>query len=818
MIESRIFTFIYSLMKRYFTVFVFALLGRLQSNAQSVDKIINTYTVSHPFEQVYVHVDNNWYSAGDTIWFKAYVLANALPSAFSANLYADWFDTAGKLLSHETFFIAQGECNGQFSIPSNYSGNKIYLLAYTRWMLNEDTITLFHKAINIIPVKPGILSALSSTKTETQKTFLQFFPEGGNLVAGVVNKIAFKATDQNGNPIELTAIIKNNHGVIRRNISTIHDGMGYFYLNPRAGNSYMAQYARSPGDTLSFNLPEVQSSGIAMEVVPGNGIRKVILRKSENASANSNETHKIYLLTTQNGFTKSLSAIQLLTEDTISIPVDVPVSNLPSGIITFTVFDEDWSPLAERVSFIRGADIDNKIPQLSITEKNLDKKKRNSISLQNTDSIAANLSIAITDEEIPADTVNNITSYLLLTENIKGKIKNPAYYFEDSSVQRQQQLDLVMLTNGWRRYNWQQIKPGNVPKIHYQRDSAYFFLAGNIINKKSKQPQKLSFLFKNKESLGDYNLPVNNNGYFADSTFIIYDTTRISYRFNKNQGIEIKYLQLPEAAYNIYPFLLDTSSTNIEQNVLFKSFDSYKTLALVTVVHRKKYQTTIDSIENLYESPLFKSAPALKTVYLENNVASNTYGVGVNDFRSFILSKLSIDINDIYPINYNQTLQYFVDEHLTTKGAAAQTPASEIVLMKYYKYFASAPGGGGGAQLTSGSFAPLTHNAGVLAIYTKRGESETKNIVIDNPLSSVIIGYTVSKEFYSPDYSVEKDENFVLDRRKTLYWNPQVDLNNSNSKNLQFSFYNNDYAKKIRIIIEGIKSDGTPIHIDKVLE
>src|SRR5580698_9059089 len=99
--------------------------------AQDIGNAINAYTSNYPVEQAYLHLDNNLYSAGDTVWFKAYMLANSLPSALSANLYIDWYDTSGKLLLHQVYPIYHATVNGQFSIPSAYAGSAIHLLAYT---------------------------------------------------------------------------------------------------------------------------------------------------------------------------------------------------------------------------------------------------------------------------------------------------------------------------------------------------------------------------------------------------------------------------------------------------------------------------------------------------------------------------------------------------------------------------------------------------------------------------------------------------------------------------------------------------------------
>ena len=46
-------------------------------------------------------------------------------------------------------------------------------------------------------------------------------------------------------------------------------------------------------------------------------------------------------------------------------------------------------------------------------------------------------------------------SYCYLSTEIKGNIHNPAYYFDSNNKDRQAALDLLLLTQGWRRYVWE---------------------------------------------------------------------------------------------------------------------------------------------------------------------------------------------------------------------------------------------------------------------------------------------------------------------------------------------------------------------------
>lgn len=78
-------------------------------------------------------------------------------------------------------------------------------------------------------------------------------------------------------------------------------------------------------------------------------------------------------------------------------------------------------------------------------------------------------------------------------------------------------------------------------------------------------------------------------------------------------------------------------------------------------------------------------------------------------------------------------------------------------------------------------------------------------------------GFSATKEFYSPNYSVSSEEKVETDERTTLYWNPYI-ITNSENKAVLFSFHNSDKTKKFKIILEGMLSNGKLLHIEKIIE
>jgi len=63
----------------------------------------------------------------------------------------------------------------------------------------------------------------------------------------------------------------------------------------------------------------------------------------------------------------------------------------------------------------------------------------------------------------------------------------------------------------------------------------------------------------------------------------------------------------------------------------------------------------------------------------------------------------------------------------------------------------------------------------------------------------------------------EKKKKSVRDIRKTLYWNPSVQLDKDVNQ-FVVRFSNNDVTKRFRIIAEGLTKEGDLIRLEKLIE
>src|ERR1700730_4595649 len=161
--------------------------------AQKIDSMMKIYADNYPQEKVYVHFDKNVYNPGETIWFMTYLFAGSDPSSASKNFYTELADADGNILLRKVALLFESAAAGSFEIPQDIKYNHLHFRAYTTWMLNFDTAFIYEKDIRIMnTVRDSPVVAAS------QERYLRFFPEGGEVVAGLENNISFTATDQYG--------------------------------------------------------------------------------------------------------------------------------------------------------------------------------------------------------------------------------------------------------------------------------------------------------------------------------------------------------------------------------------------------------------------------------------------------------------------------------------------------------------------------------------------------------------------------------------------------------------------------------------------
>ncbi|MGB4845661.1 MAG: hypothetical protein WBP16_14440, partial [Ferruginibacter sp.] len=306
------------------------------AHAQTVENTINLYGTNFPQEKIHIHFDKESYLPGETIWFKAYLFEENLPSEKSTNFYAALYDDQGRLIQQQVSPVFGSTSDGHFIIPDTLKSSQLICRAYTTWMLNFDTSLLYSKTIKIINTNTG---------TEKAKTTsLRFFPEGGDVIEGVVNTIAFKANYNNGFPFFVDAVIKKQEtGELVFPLTVLHNGMGKFDLDFKPGDKYYAEWIDNNGNRQQTWLPAAKEKGVSLKLtVQKNKLFYNVINKT-----GSDSLHLLMYM-----YQKVFYKTNFVASATEAVTGVVPIADLPAGTMQLTLFDANWQPVAERVAFI----------------------------------------------------------------------------------------------------------------------------------------------------------------------------------------------------------------------------------------------------------------------------------------------------------------------------------------------------------------------------------------------------------------------------------------------------------------------------------
>ena len=294
-------------------------------------------------------------------------------------------------------------------------------------------------------------------------------------VAGLPANMAFIATNDKGLPVSVSGTVSSNSGVKITDFTTLQNGMGRFAMVPEAGKTYTAAWKDETGKMYTTALPAFSPEGITLKIMDEAGNKRFTIQRSEGVTATARHLHILGYMNQQMVYMANVN----LTAKTTATGI-FPAKDSPSGILQITVFDSSYQPLAERVAFINNHDYEFDADAF-LSQKSMAKRGLNKIDIVMNDTVPANLSLSITDADLNESNTydDNIVSNLLLTGDLRGKIVNPYYYFFSTSDSAAIHLDLVMLTHGWRRYNWDNVLAGKTAPPRWQ-ESNYLSLIGKI--------------------------------------------------------------------------------------------------------------------------------------------------------------------------------------------------------------------------------------------------------------------------------------------------------------------------------------------------
>jgi hypothetical protein len=783
-----------------------------KAHAQIYDSVLNIYDEQFPKEKIHIHFDRTIYNTGETIFYKLYVLSGMEWTTLSKNVYVVWYDTSGNYIKQTVAPLFQSSAKGSFEVPLTYKGDFLRIKAFTRWMLNDDSVFLYEKNI---PINSG-----SITKSKTNllpKTRVEVFPEGGVLVNGLNSKVAFKATNGSGLPVFIKGFLLNDKNKILDTLKVAHDGMGTIQLLPIAGENYHLSWTDENAQKGTTPIMPSKKDGVILKLSMDYEKAYAQVERTLDVPQNYKQ---MKLLVHQNQHL--IYTVDFKGEERQVQKAGLPIDELPTGIVQFSLFTKDWIPLAERIVFVNNR-LHEFNAKLNVGVSNLNKRGKNVIEVLVTDTSASNMSISITDASIVMPEQQTIYSDFLLSNEIRGKVFQPAYYFSSDADSVAAHLDLVMLTNGWRKFDWDKIKAGTLPVLKFPRETDFMKITGKVFGSSATKLSNdllLNLVINGKDSSKKFAfLPVLKDGTFEDKTIYFYDTSRIFYGFNGNNKLtditqvhfengllrqDFKKITLGEFGnQNNWSDSMARAKLNfylLEQEKLRKQMAS---ATLQEVIVKSKAKSPLQILDEKYASGMFSGFDG--TSFDLTNDPSATGGINILSYLQGKVAGLQISVSGAQASASwrGSNTDFFLNEISTPLDMILSLPISDIAYVKAIRppFFGSLGGGSGGA----------------VAIYTKKGKNSRGGSENSKGMENTVLGgYSVFKEFYNPNYETPTG-NFDADSRTTLYWNPFV-LTNKRSPRVKIEFYNNDSSKKLQVVLEGINSDGKLARTVKFIE
>jgi TonB-dependent SusC/RagA subfamily outer membrane receptor len=753
----------------------------LMMPASDIPEKLDEYYDKYPQQKVYMHLDKQTYHAGEIIWFKVYFL-NAekhIPSSYSNTLVVEVLNSFGNSILTRILKIEDGYAHGDFTVFDTIPTGLYEIRAYTNWMRNFGVEYFFRRQIDILNpefseqlYRDDKLANKKLKKKSVRKSAridFQFFPEGGDLINGIESRVAFKAINELGLGLDVRGEIFNKKGELIKEFTSFHQGMGTFTLTPDLNEKYYALIYYGEDKKEKAILPKPLKSGYTI---------RADNRNNEEITVRINSTYlnpEITLIGHVRGKVYYNTTTKL---ESGQANITIPTNLFPTGILHLTLFDQRTEPQSERLVFINHNDFLN--IDLETDKETYGSREKITLEIdvrdQNNNPVSGNFSLSVTDHDMnqmTGDFHSGITSYLLLSSDLKGRIENPEYYFEKNTPETRQALDYLMMTHGWRRFVWKNVVESVPLEIEYPVQKG-LTVSGKITREFFNLPLKnLPVTMTILSGFNDvYHARTNDDGEYVFNLPDYRDTINIEITARRASGrknlvISIDETETPESEilYSSYTKEMQILGTNVFKPQEEPEEDPNNTT--LKGIYGKPdnviyVDETLANYQNVFE--IIKGrVPGVRVV-------GNT--IQIRGPNSFLLSTEPL---------------YLIDGVYVDASAIESMNPHDIERIEVLKGPSSAIYGSRGAN-------------GVIAVYTKRGKFMKKGI-----LETQILAYYHPREFYSPKYGSEFDYLYP-DDRITLFWAPTI-LTDSLG-HAETVFYSSDRTGTFEVSLEGIGPTG----------
>lgn len=807
------------------------ILAQKNTQIDTLTRKLDAYVNNLTPEKVYIQTDKDFYTVGDTIWFKSYLVngINHFASTKSKIIHVELLNKNGGLEKKRKLYTTKGSAFGDIEIDNSIDEGDYLIRAYTRYMLNDKNPCFFEKEISIIAEprtnnyksysavvvnkEEGKRQEKDVTNSWKSKPNVQFFPEGGNLVTGLQSEIGLKITDEFGNGITVKGQIIDQEGNIINTFQTYNFGLGVFHITPIAGMKYYA-ILNIDGIAHRYSLPTALDKGYVIQLK--NQGSQIIIKVATNIDQGLTRTVVV-------GHIRGEIFLKHSKEDTdkTSYLIKFPTSELSDGVAHFTLFNQQGEPICERLTFIENPE--NDIDLTIKTDKSVYKLREEvdlEMSIFDTQAkpLQGNFSISVALDKSFEERTSNIKSWLLLNSDLGDTVENPYYFFDEDSEIRKSLLDILMLTHGWGRFFWKSLllsQSSQAPEFPPEKGIMINGIT-TAVNNRFQPKRTLATLSIFGQDVYQEKKLTDVRGKFSFGPLVFVDSVEAfinaySTIQNKNEKFAV-YLDTSQTKVNINNLprqKLHHKTIPIQEGHIKEYSDivndfeyAPKVTTLSEVVVQAKRKTRKERIEEelnkmtIYGAAQNRLFPDSIPGMSSRTVFDLLVGVaGVQVLGSF--PNQSVQIRGVSSLNSSGNPLFILDGVPVAADFIQSMTVNDVLFVDILK---------GGEAAFYGS----RGTNGVVAIYTDKGTIfQNRQEEQTGVTNFVVQGFYKAKDFYSPNYEDKKLNHKISDYRTTLYWNPEVII--TEKTQIRLDFYTGDLAGKYVVRIEGVTDDGKPV-------
>jgi uncharacterized protein YfaS (alpha-2-macroglobulin family) len=373
------------------------------------------------------------YGAGDTVKATMHVdrAEGGVPAGatVSANAIVDGQD----VWTGSTTVDALGNCAVSFPLPKQIEKG-------------EGTLSL---SVN----DSGTVEAIAKTIPILVNTVdIAVYPEGGELIAGTNCRVYVEGRTPAQKPADLAGWIVDSKGKQIVALKTEHEGRGRVEFTPVAREKYSIKLSEPAGIDKLFPLPAVKLDGVSIV--------------SDQDTAGPAEAIKLHLMSPSGGaMNVTLKKHDtVVTSKSVNLEADTSTAVLltppdwADGVMVATVWSESNAPLAERLVFRQPKN--NLIVKVTASKPQFAPGDAAAVTVTTTDAagkpVAATVGITVSDDSIPKmleqrDRPPRLDAMVMLESDVK-ELEDAQVYFDPTNPKASQDIDLLLGTQGWRRF------------------------------------------------------------------------------------------------------------------------------------------------------------------------------------------------------------------------------------------------------------------------------------------------------------------------------------------------------------------------------